>query len=196
MDRKASPRPARMATLNVAAEIDALEAANGRDRQSAAEMQVQITNVQARIAGRQETIAFLRGIQSRVVGDTIVVEMLDADPRSEPSGFAEAVVSRSAIPASRTPNLRKPTQKLMSLAVLAEAPDTGLMAIEIIDGARERFPNAKRIERTSLSPLLAKMASSEEHEALVVHHKDEARWSLTPAGRDELERLKRLKGDF
>lgn len=173
MARESSP-PAGMVTLDVDAEIAALRAANDRDRQT-------IAGLEAQIGGREENITFLRGIRSRITGGTIFVSVPGADALSESSRSPRVGATRKAGP--------KPTQKFRALSAMADAGDEGLMAIEIINVSKERFPGVDRIERTSLSPLLAKMASSKDQAPLVIHHKNENRWSITAAGREELERL-------
>ena len=177
MARESSP-PAGVVTLDVDAEIAALEAASDRDRQA-------IAGLQAQIKGREENITFLRGIRSRVTGGTIMVSVPDAHMPSETSLHLKVNTTKKA----SGPKL---TQKFRALSAMADANDEGLMAIEMINISKERFPGAKEIERTSLSPLLAKMASLKDGPSLVIHHKDENRWSITAAGREE---LKRLKGD-
>lgn len=183
MVAESSPPPTRRVTVDIDAEIAALEAANDRDRQAVAELQ-------ARIAGREENATFLRGLLSRVAGGAADVGVVDA---GLPAGHAtEPVVIHPDRSSGATYVGPKLTQKYMSLSLLDEPPGAGLMAVEIINLARARFPSANPIERTSLSPLLAKMACPKEGAALVTHHKEVNRWSITPAGRAE---LRRLKGD-
>lgn len=175
MARESSP-PAGMVTLDIDAEIAALEAANDHDRKLLAE-------AKARIGVREENMAFLRGIRTRVAGGTVLMTVSDTDASSDTSvHFEEAGSKKPAGP--------KQTQKYRSLRIMDDAGEDGLMAIEIINISEERFPGASKIERTSLSPLLAKMASSSDgRDPLVLHHKDVNRWSITTAGRKELKRL-------
>ena len=183
MTRKSSSPGTGQVTLDIDAEIAALEAANDEDRQAKAELEL-------RIRGREENMTFLRGIRSRVTGDIVLVGISDTGVASEPTRRLE--VGSSKLASGSTYVGPKLTQKYMSLNAMDEAPEAGLLAIEIINRANERFPDASRIERTSLSPLLAKMASSKDGPPLVKHHKEANRWSITPAGRKE---LKRLRGD-
>lgn len=68
-----------------------------------------------------------------------------------------------------------------ALAVLAGKPEEWQRAIDIIDGAVTLFPGQKRIERTSISPLLTKMRKTKP-EPLVEHQERERRWRITDAG--------------
>lgn len=86
----------------------------------------------------------------------------------------------------------KVTHKHQSLTVLDGAPPEGMLAVEVIDGAVEQFPGQTRIERTSISPLLAKMANMKP-EPLVEHLKETSRWRITEAGRVELEALNKAR---
>ncbi len=183
MARKSSPPGTGRVTLDVDAEIAALKAANDKDLQAKAQLEAQIR-------GREENMTFLRGIRSRVTGDIVLDGLSDTGMTSEPTRRLE--VGSSTLASASTFIEPKLTQKYMSLSAMDEASEGGLLAIEIINRASERFPYANRIERTSLSPLLAKMASPKNGPPLVIHHKTANRWSITSTGRDE---LKRLRGD-
>jgi len=64
------------------------------------------------------------------------------------------------------------------LAVMSESPEEWRRAIDIIDRAVALFPKQKRIERTSISPLLTKMREAK----LVEHQAKERRWRIAAAG--------------
>lgn len=68
-----------------------------------------------------------------------------------------------------------------ALGALAKNPGEWHRAIDIIDGAVALFPGQKRIERTSISPLLTKMRKAKP-EPLVEHQEKERRWRITDAG--------------
>lgn len=182
MVAESSP-PTRKVTVDIDAEIAALEAANDRDRRALVELE-------ARIAGREENAAYLRGLLARAAESGLVAGILDAGSASDQP--LEPVSLQPGQKTGATYVGPKLTQKFMTLSLLDEAPEEGLMAIEIIRRAGQRFTGAKTIERTSLSPLLAKMADVKGGAPLVIHHREENRWSIAPAGRDE---LKRLRGD-
>ncbi len=68
-----------------------------------------------------------------------------------------------------------------ALGALAKTPGEWQRAIDIINGAVTLFPGQKRIERTSISPLLTKMRKAKP-EPLVEHQEKERRWRITDAG--------------
>lgn len=144
--------------------------------------------VQARMKGREERHAALATLLSMIDSGSISIGMAE-----RPAGRVSlAKTSAPAVPADTGTGTRpyggpKLTQKFMTLSALKGAPKGGLLAIEIVGSMRDQF--AKEVERTSLSPLLAKMASAKAGEPLVVHHKDVNRWSITDHGIQELKRL-------
>lgn len=86
--------------------------------------------------------------------------------------------------ASATPmrsTARRPTHRAMLLTVMGEA-DGPLGVRGLIDAVKARF--GETIPRTSVSPLLRKLAAKGE----VIHHPDDATWSLGDVDRASLER--------
>lgn len=76
---------------------------------------------------------------------------------------------------------RRPTHRAMLLTVMGEA-DSPLGVRGLIDAVKARF--GETIPRTSVSPLLRKLAAKGE----VVHDLDQATWSLGEVDRASLEK--------
>ena len=158
------------------------------------EVTVSWDDLKVRIAAKREVIDRLKReivIHEEELGGLQAAERLlfggGLTPATQ-SGDQLQRVGRVSL--AKSPRQRpKITHKYQTLAVLAEAPEDGLLAVEIIAGAAARFPLEASIERTSISPLLAKMAKPEAG-PLVAHEKGTSRWSITDAGRRELASLK------
>ncbi len=98
----------------------------------------------------------------------------------EKLGLIPSSSSTTAVVPMRT-TARRPTHRAMLLTVMEEA-DSPLGVRGLIDAVKARFGEA--IPRTSVSPLLRKLAAKGE----VVHHLDQATWSLGEIDRASLER--------
>lgn len=101
-------------------------------------------------------------------------------------GQKTALAEEAPTTTVRTVSLAKtPAPKIkhqdQALAVLAEKPMEWQRAIDVIERAVTLFHGQKRIERTSISPLLTKMRKAKP-EPLVEHQEKERRWRITDAG--------------
>ncbi|MHC9419178.1 hypothetical protein ACYZX9_11355 [Sphingomonas citri] len=178
-----SPQPA---SRSVTFEVDDIVRDMAELKRLNQEDQQLVELIQARMKGREEQRTALATLLSMIDNGSISIGMADRPPGRVSLAKAAAPADAGAV-SYGGPKL---TQKFMTLSALERAPKAGLLAIEIIGSMRDQF--GKEVERTSLSPLLAKMADAKAGEPLVVHNKDVNRWGITERG---LQELKRLKGE-
>lgn len=143
-------------TAMVVQQIKAFDEANHADRELAVLRRREAAEADARIAAREAAAAALRA----------TLRLPDGDIRMDGDHGSGGRVSL----ARTGPKL---THRYMASAILRDA-DEPLKAADVISRISDRF--GRRIERTSLSPLLAKLLS----EGLVEH--EGSSWRITEAG--------------
>ncbi len=155
------PETVTVSTAKLVAKLRTIDEDNLGDRRIIAE-------AEARIAAREANAAPIRMILG-----------IDA-PSADEVSLRQGTVGKVSL--ARPPKGPKKTHKYIALEQLSRS-DKPLKVVEIISGAFDLY--RKEIERTSLSPLLAKLLEA----GLVEHDKSDARWRITDAGRAALQKL-------
>lgn len=142
-------------------QLKAFDEANAADRLSIAELE-------SSIAAREAAAAPLRlilGIAAPMPEDPSVRQM-----------------TTGKVSLARPPKEPKRTHRYVTLKLLSQV-DRPMRAIDVINQALETY--GMTIQRTSLSPVLAKLLAAE----MVEHDKKDARWRITDKGRQELAEI-------
>lgn len=163
------PATVTVSTAKLVAQLKTIDEDNLVDRQICAEAEQKYAEAKARIAAREAAAAPIRMILGVAAPSADEIILL---PRP---------VEKVSL--ARPPKGPKKTHKFIALEQLSRS-DKPLKVVEIISGAFDLY--RKEIERTSLSPLLAKLLEA----GLVEHDRTDARWRITDAGRAAFQKLK------